>query len=273
MNKEKRVLNILGQVDEKYIEEAVPCKQTHKKSGWIKWGAVAACLCLVVCIVAIPLMQIKQPSNTDFIGAPNILVGNTTFIKSTHMTEVETRPNGFEYGGVIETGTAKGCPYYISSEIPEWVYVMENVKQAGTVNEFNNAYVRYVSKEIRGKDFIRYNDKLYISMYSAQDAENVDKVLFNETQKNYGFIAKVLPTDVFSFVGMTAFEGFDLIPYDNFGSNTHEQEQQIFANANNDNIILVSTTQYDAPNNEETSHERFDIYIKYDMDYAEHESK
>lgn len=44
--KEKRLLNALGQVDEKYIEEAALNRHTSK-SGWLRWGAVAACLCLI----------------------------------------------------------------------------------------------------------------------------------------------------------------------------------------------------------------------------------
>lgn len=50
--KEKRILNVLGQVDEEYIEEAAPVSRRTKrqanKSGWVKWAALAACLCLVV---------------------------------------------------------------------------------------------------------------------------------------------------------------------------------------------------------------------------------
>lgn len=50
--KEERILNILGQVDEKYIEEAAPVEKVKRKSkklarGWMKWGSLAACFCLV----------------------------------------------------------------------------------------------------------------------------------------------------------------------------------------------------------------------------------
>jgi len=48
--KEKRILNVLGQVDEKYIVEATPVKRKAKKSGLVKWGAIAACLALVLAI-------------------------------------------------------------------------------------------------------------------------------------------------------------------------------------------------------------------------------
>ncbi|MGN1003356.1 MAG: hypothetical protein ACI4O5_00875 [Oscillospiraceae bacterium] len=48
--KSKRILDALGQVDETYIEEAAPVGTPKgKKHRWVKWGALAACLCLVLC--------------------------------------------------------------------------------------------------------------------------------------------------------------------------------------------------------------------------------
>ena len=35
-------------MEEQYIEDAAPAKRKTKKPLWIKWGAVAACLCLAV---------------------------------------------------------------------------------------------------------------------------------------------------------------------------------------------------------------------------------
>ena len=47
--KGNRILDNLGQVDEKYIEEAAPVTRQHKKkNGWVKWGVTAACLAFAV---------------------------------------------------------------------------------------------------------------------------------------------------------------------------------------------------------------------------------
>ena len=47
--KHKRILLALGQVDEKYIEEAaLGGMPSVKKRRWVKWGALAACLCLII---------------------------------------------------------------------------------------------------------------------------------------------------------------------------------------------------------------------------------
>jgi len=47
--KEKRLLKALGQVDQKYIEEAAP-EQHSKKADWLKWGVLAACFAIVAVV-------------------------------------------------------------------------------------------------------------------------------------------------------------------------------------------------------------------------------
>lgn len=50
--KEKQILRSLGQVDEKYIEEAEPMNKTNKKNNRKKWLSVAACLAVIAVIGA-----------------------------------------------------------------------------------------------------------------------------------------------------------------------------------------------------------------------------
>jgi flagellar biosynthesis/type III secretory pathway M-ring protein FliF/YscJ len=45
--KDYKLLDAVGGIDPKYIESAEKSKET-KKTGWFKWVAMAACLCLVV---------------------------------------------------------------------------------------------------------------------------------------------------------------------------------------------------------------------------------
>lgn len=48
MKDEKKLLRALGQVDDRFLEEAAPKQRSH---AWMKWTALAACLC-VVCLIA-----------------------------------------------------------------------------------------------------------------------------------------------------------------------------------------------------------------------------
>ncbi len=45
--KKKRLLNIIGDIDDKYIAEAAPQAPKRFRPAWAKWAAAAACLCLI----------------------------------------------------------------------------------------------------------------------------------------------------------------------------------------------------------------------------------
>ena len=49
----KKFSEAMSELDSKYVDEAINYKKKSKKPIWIKWGAIAACLCLVVTGIAI----------------------------------------------------------------------------------------------------------------------------------------------------------------------------------------------------------------------------
>lgn len=44
----KKFSEAMSELDSKYVDEAINYKKKAKKPSWIKWGAMAACLCLVI---------------------------------------------------------------------------------------------------------------------------------------------------------------------------------------------------------------------------------
>ncbi len=44
---EEKILRALGKVDEQYILEADPSEKRKVSNGWMKWGTLAACICLI----------------------------------------------------------------------------------------------------------------------------------------------------------------------------------------------------------------------------------
>lgn len=81
MKEELRILNVLGQVDEKYVEEAAPGRKAKKTSGWIKWGAIAACVAILAA-TALPFLQHDPgslvPNGEDDPPAGSQTPGNVT---------------------------------------------------------------------------------------------------------------------------------------------------------------------------------------------------
>lgn len=51
--KNERLLNVIGKIDDEFIVAAVNDTKAKKKNVWIKWGSIAACLCVVSAVAAI----------------------------------------------------------------------------------------------------------------------------------------------------------------------------------------------------------------------------
>ncbi len=135
----------------------------------------------------------------------DVVINGTTYFQSAHQIAFEKCPNGFEYGGVVESGIAEGHSCYINPQMPEWIYIAQDAKRIGTVDNFYLGFVRYVDESIRGKDLINYNGMIYVSMFSAEYPFVVDKTLYDEIENTYGRIVEDSKIDGFFPVGITAF--------------------------------------------------------------------
>lgn len=105
--KEERILSVLGQVDEKYIKEADPMNKTKKKNSWLKWGAAAACLCMV--IAGAFTMWPSQSPGGEMVSssgvadvAPMVYVNDTLYKQSTKQTSYAELKDDFVYIGKVE---------------------------------------------------------------------------------------------------------------------------------------------------------------------------
>ncbi len=126
--KNERLLNALEKIDEELIEEAAPGNKPSKKKiknmVWMKWGAMAACV-LVILGVGAPLLFNHDGAVTDGKPEESELEGNfdttsdgkvqdeagvgeTNLVTLTNMQEIRVRidemfPDGFR--GTIEVGS------------------------------------------------------------------------------------------------------------------------------------------------------------------------
>jgi len=57
----KNFSDAMNELDSRYVDEAIGYKAKVRKHTWIKWGTVAACLCLAVgCIVMLDLKKSRS---------------------------------------------------------------------------------------------------------------------------------------------------------------------------------------------------------------------
>ena len=114
----KKFSDAMGEIDDKYVDEAIRYQHTNKKHGWLKWGAMAACLCLIIGTIVIRQM------NSD--GQPGIW---TNSIKTQNIEfEDGKTPGDYEGGEVysvtISQGDYPGFTCIISGE-NEYYFLVE----------------------------------------------------------------------------------------------------------------------------------------------------
>lgn len=133
----KKFTEAMSEIDNKYVDEAISYKKKDKKTSWLKWGAMAACLCLVIGL-AIPTIL-----NHNNEGA-GTLIGDTEIYPTVMV-------NGQLYewrkGAAICDGLPNDCVYYgelthIDGKTPikdcEFVSVFSVSGQIYTISENND---------------------------------------------------------------------------------------------------------------------------------------
>ena len=74
--KKEELFNIIGDVDEQKVATAGKAMNTQKKSrpSWLKWGTIAACLCVIISISVITLYKNDQdpPSAGAYLEVINV---------------------------------------------------------------------------------------------------------------------------------------------------------------------------------------------------------
>ncbi len=136
--KTEKLLGAIGKIDDNLIYGAVNDTPKKKRPAWMKWGAIAACLCLMVCIFAIPrFITQSDPTGTSTTGA-SADVGQTQILheaEELYVEIVEWKINGFK-AVVVDTGNNSIFP--LGGELSvEFDYDTKIILPDGTTYEFN----------------------------------------------------------------------------------------------------------------------------------------
>lgn len=153
------ILDSLGRLPEDVIESVDAVRKRKKiNPAWLKWGALAACLCVV--LLTLPLLRQTAPTpsvNGDKFSPspgssvpnedpadgggpadpapdapadtpdsaepgeprPYLTVDGRDYYTASYSFVSETLPEGFAYAGRFENGDR----YYTNPDMPEWIYV------------------------------------------------------------------------------------------------------------------------------------------------------
>ena len=70
----KKFSDAMSELDNKYIDEALNYKRKAKKSVWVKWGAIAASVCLMIPLTACAIDIIQYNAAADYLNSLGIAI-------------------------------------------------------------------------------------------------------------------------------------------------------------------------------------------------------
>lgn len=263
MNKEQ-LSDILGEIDDAFLEEAELYRANHRHTAALRIAALAACLCLVLTAVLLPLARRiasapESPLSTPGDIAPHLVLDGRTYMISPYLEVTDTLPEGFSYACRAPVGGFDACDCYTNPATPAWIYVHQAVYDNVT-GEAPMKYVRYVDLSIRGKDFVCVDDTVYVSLWSIAPDESPQ--LYARAKETYGISIKGDAPAGFISLGKADFSGYDTIPQGKLSSNTGAEE--ILSCPDDPDILLVSTAWHTVPDESgEMRHTGWNTYIRW----------
>ena len=265
------------------LERSETAQHTRKKPTWLKWGTVAACLCLIATLAVLrnpTVFPHTTETGGDGCGLPSLTVNGTQYLASPRTSHSYELPDDFSYAGTADIAGSGDCPYYIDPNTPEWVYVYQKiyssdaiVDESGNISpaSYYNAYVRYVDIRLHSRDLVCYNGEYYISMWSAQyygDFPDVSAEYYDKVRSTYDIRFEGDVPNGFVSAGVAEFSGYETIPRGSLVSNVGSHE--VYVNPAEPDIVLVPTYWHTHTQEEskETRHVGYNIYIRYDCPLA-----
>ena len=107
----KKFSDAMSELDTKYVDEALSYKKKDKMPIWVKWEAIAACLCLMMPLTAFAIDIIQYNAAVDYLNSLGIAVEDLSDYSHKEIKEaVKT----------IDAGESSPLTEEIRSLIPEY---------------------------------------------------------------------------------------------------------------------------------------------------------
>ena len=91
----KKFSDAMSELDTKYIDEALSYKKKAKMPIWVKWGAIAACLCLMIPLTAFAVDIIQYHAAVDYLNSLGIAVEDLSDYSHKEIKEAAKRSSHY----------------------------------------------------------------------------------------------------------------------------------------------------------------------------------
>ena len=199
----EKLYEILGDINEKHINEARAYHKA-KKPGWVKWGAMAACFCLVVGL-AIPMLNNDYSDQNPHSGLQSV--------KNPVYNVVEyTVPASYEPADLYISTTTDLAEYdahmakyngdkFIGKGIRVFTFV-----EGATTEDFNVWYFDYEGTNISRIYYVtKSGDKLLTAWSEAGELGKAIEALAAETSADTPMYLVQDNEIIYAVIGKTAY--------------------------------------------------------------------
>ena len=199
----EKLYEVLGDINEKHINEARAYHKA-KKPGWVKWGAMAACLCLVVGL-AIPMLNNDYSDQNPHSGLQSV--------KNPVYNVVEyTVPASYEPADLYISTTTDLAEYdahmakyngdkFIGKGIRVFTFV-----EGATTEDFNVWYFDYEGTNISRIYYVtKSGDKLLTAWSEAGELGKAIEALAAETSADTPMYLVQDNEIIYAVIGKTAY--------------------------------------------------------------------
>ena len=199
-----KMAKAMGCIDDDLVSGAVEYKRTKKKNSWLKWGAMAACLCLVVGL-AIPMLNNDYSDQNPHSGLDSV--------KNPVYNVVEyTVPASYEPADLYISTTTDLAEYdehmaerYGEKFRGKGVRVFTFVEGA-TTTDFNVWYFDYEGTSISRIYYVtKSGDKLLTSWSEAGELGKAIEALASETSADTPMYLVQDNEIIYAVIGDTAY--------------------------------------------------------------------
>ena len=200
----KKFSDAMSELDTKYVDEALNYKKKAKRPGWIKWGAMAACLCLVLGL-AIPML------NNDY-SDENAHSGLQSVENPVYDVVEYTVPASYEPADLYISTTTDLTEYdahmvenygdeYLGTGIRVFTFV-----EGAVTEDFNVWYFDYEGTSIsRIYSVTRSGDKLLTARTDAGELGKAIESLASETSADTPLYLVQDNEIIYAVIGKTAY--------------------------------------------------------------------
>lgn len=135
----KKFSDAMSELDTKYVDEALSYKKKDKMPIWVKWGAIVACLCLMIPLTAFAIDIIQYNAAVDYLNSLGIVVEDLSDYSHKEIKEaVKT----------IDAGESSPLTEEILSLIPE------NKEPLDTPTQVTSEQIKKLTPTMTRKDVL-----------------------------------------------------------------------------------------------------------------------